>query len=524
MAVYCAAICPRAIQAQEGTRFQRLLPLPEQGPGDIATQFRFLQELQRMVQENPRAIDSPPSPSELDWSNQLKGMRDGLSGEQLRALEALLQQFPASQTDENNDATRQGTVQNLLEHFQRTGQLPQTPSARNAESKGLPFPLPDLTARSQTTGDGKTLMDSQGSTSPQRNRESGSSPLSIDNGIGSRDGTPANGRGAVSNPLSETRLESAVRGNQNTNTGVAAGNLAVEAEEREALKSDLAKKGLARTLQEIVTQSQQAARSQGAASSGPVGGKEVESSWEGRFLRSLDGAGKKLADLAKESLSQSKKTGQELEGQSAAVGISIANKDSAELAGGVIQAGKPSTEKGAKGGSSWWAQAKELYQGLAATNDNNQPAADREQSFGSLPASPPMFWIACLAATGLVFFLWRRSAVSRQYASTDTVSLSMDPKSIELVTRDDIVNVFHALSLTVVSGAQPWWNHRRAVRGMHDSLPTVYAAFRSLADVYEVARYTPREQRLAPEQIAMARTAIEQILLTKHSKDARESI
>lgn len=543
MAVGCMIVGSWAVQAQDGTRFQRLLPLPEQGPGDIATQFRFLQELQRLMQENPRAVDTSQSQIGRDLSDQLKDMRDSLSGEQLRALEALLKQFPASQPNENNnDASRQSTVQNLLEHFQRTGQLPQLPGPRDAESKGVPFPLPDAVARSQSSsarqsagfrqggststqfGDGEALQDSQNSDSSRQNRESGVSSGSSNNGTGGRNDTRANGLGAASNPLTEPRAENGFAGGQNANTGSVVSKSATEAVEREAIKNDLARKGLARTLQEIVKQSQLAARDQGAASGGPVEGKEAVSGWEGKILRSLDGAGKKLADLAKESLSQSKKSGKESGEQSATAGLSIADEDSAELAGRTMQVGKPPVEKGAKDSSSWWAQAKELYQGLTTTAESNQPGSDRDQGFGSLPGSPPMFWVACLAAAGLAFFLWRRSSVAGQQAPTDRASLNIDPKSIELVTRDDIVKAFHALSLTVVSGAQPWWNHRRAVSKMHDSLPSVHSAFRSLADIYELARYAPREQRLAPEQIAMARTAIEQILLTSHSQDARESM
>lgn len=83
------------------------------------------------------------------------------------------------------------------------------------------------------------------------------------------------------------------------------------------------------------------------------------------------------------------------------------------------------------------------------------------------------------------------------------------PKAIQ--SREDIVTAFHVIAARAPEVAAIWWTHRRAALALSEANPKSQADVETLSNLYELARYLPRDQAMTAEQMAAASHAVQRI-------------
>ena len=132
------------------------------------------------------------------------------------------------------------------------------------------------------------------------------------------------------------------------------------------------------------------------------------------------------------------------------------------------------------------------------------PDADSPLPIGSL-------FLTGLGLLGLLVvmaFCLRRPLLKLVLQATGTaVSTRIRPPE-EIRSREDVISAFHALALNSRQHVESWWTHRAAAQKLAAASPRKENAVRTLAEIYEQARYMPDDVQLPADIIQSARTAL----------------
>lgn len=153
------------------------------------------------------------------------------------------------------------------------------------------------------------------------------------------------------------------------------------------------------------------------------------------------------------------------------------------------------------------AAADNMFMNL--TNGESQTRTSNSgPSFGSSGGSFPFVPVLLIAGVaGLAFWMLRRTEQARQLAAARSVDHPPMPSSVR--TREDVVQAFHAIASRTPQVASSSWTHREAAEALIQAKPANEFDVEVLADVYEHARYQPKEAEFGDEQIVKARRAVE---------------
>ena len=130
----------------------------------------------------------------------------------------------------------------------------------------------------------------------------------------------------------------------------------------------------------------------------------------------------------------------------------------------------------------------------------------------SLPNAPSASaFLPLLIAVGVIGLLWvlLRTVNAPQPAAVAVGAIEARmPLSVN--SRQDVIDAFHAIAAKSPAVRGNWWTHSRVGRALRKLMPSRDDAVSRLTDVYETARYLPPDQELTPEQVQIAREAIQQ--------------
>jgi hypothetical protein len=130
-------------------------------------------------------------------------------------------------------------------------------------------------------------------------------------------------------------------------------------------------------------------------------------------------------------------------------------------------------------------------------------------SFGGGSINDGLFWVLAALLLGLLAFFFYRQlgrSAAPALAARDLGPWPVDPARVS--TRGELVRAFEYLARLILGDQVLTWNHRAVALKLGDAaLPTAAsgAAARELAELYELARYTPGDEALAAEHRTAAR-------------------
>jgi hypothetical protein len=120
--------------------------------------------------------------------------------------------------------------------------------------------------------------------------------------------------------------------------------------------------------------------------------------------------------------------------------------------------------------------------------------------------TPFMLLLILLVLAGCGIWLLKvrqqKIAVAAQLAAKTT------RMPVDLSTKSDVLDAFHAMSAKTAAADAPWWTHRRAATELFESAPHGRHALEALTSVYEQARYLPGDEPLDPNELSTARKAL----------------
>ena len=148
------------------------------------------------------------------------------------------------------------------------------------------------------------------------------------------------------------------------------------------------------------------------------------------------------------------------------------------------------------------AASESAHESMASSSTLSQ--SDRA-SFGSTGFLLPLLLIAGTGAA--VWWLQRRCPKPETDLAFQAAARM--PKTIR--NREDIVTAFHVITARAPEVTATWWTHRRAAIALAKADPKSQAAVKTLAALYEQARYLPRDAALTPEQLSEASQAVKRI-------------
>ncbi len=144
------------------------------------------------------------------------------------------------------------------------------------------------------------------------------------------------------------------------------------------------------------------------------------------------------------------------------------------------------------------------------------PAASRSSSGGggSVSADAPLaigsFFLVGLGLLGIMAvagFMLRRPLLKLVSDATGIASPGRIHQPNEIRSREDVIKAFHELALNPAKLVESWWTHRAAATKLAAESPQQGNAVRTLAEIYEQARYLPDDVELPADRIQSARTA-----------------
>ncbi len=160
----------------------------------------------------------------------------------------------------------------------------------------------------------------------------------------------------------------------------------------------------------------------------------------------------------------------------------------------------------------WNDAASQFFSDLSKAPEappSEQTSAVDDTSAGSPPASGSWF-IAALGLLGLlavIAFCIRRPLLKIVSDVTGFAVSNGRRTPGEIKSRADIISAFHELVLNPRQLVEAWWTHRAAAQKLAADSPQQEHAVRTLAEIYEQARYLPDDVELPAESMQTARAA-----------------
>ncbi|MEZ6123037.1 MAG: hypothetical protein R3C49_07665 [Planctomycetaceae bacterium] len=107
----------------------------------------------------------------------------------------------------------------------------------------------------------------------------------------------------------------------------------------------------------------------------------------------------------------------------------------------------------------------------------------------------------------LVLLAWNRGVLTSEMLRSVSEKFA---GSNDIVTRRDLVRAFNRMALSPSGETQTWWTHQMVQQNFAEKQPDKTAPIEQLTRLYEWARYLPDDQPLTPEQLHEARAALRQ--------------
>lgn len=153
--------------------------------------------------------------------------------------------------------------------------------------------------------------------------------------------------------------------------------------------------------------------------------------------------------------------------------------------------------------------------GLGGTRAPNLPGGLPDFSAPSLPTiGVGVSWLLFLAVLALLVWLLLRWAKKQQGEATESDAVTLGPWPVRadaITTRADLVLAFDHLARLTLGAAAECWNHRVIAAQWSAKTPACTPVADGLAQLYELARYTPGDATLSETERTQARSAIAQI-------------
>ncbi len=162
----------------------------------------------------------------------------------------------------------------------------------------------------------------------------------------------------------------------------------------------------------------------------------------------------------------------------------------------------------------WMQIAKnEQIPSRASASPSAAPQTSAPQEAFALPnpfnARALEYLVGMVALGAIAFFVLRFRSRSEQQRRA-LLEAQLAPRIDEIQTREDVVRAFHALAKQRLQATQAWWTCRYVTNRFEQSLPQHTSPIRTLAGLYEQARYFPMEHDLTVDQIENAKHALKQ--------------
>ena len=165
--------------------------------------------------------------------------------------------------------------------------------------------------------------------------------------------------------------------------------------------------------------------------------------------------------------------------------------------------------------NSLWLQIAKNDQGPASVWTPPSPAAQSSAPREAFSLPNPfnartLEYLVVLGALGSIAFFFLRFQSRSEQQRKDILESQMAPKINEIRTRDDVVRAFHALAKQRLKPVQDWWTCGYVINRFELTLPEYTHPIRTLAGLYQQARYLPSEHNLTSDQIEDAKFALKQ--------------
>jgi hypothetical protein len=550
----------------------RRIPLPENGTSDILNQFRMMQQLQKLMQERnkskeatgnvagDRSVKNPLPPPGLDPS-MLQKLLQSLDPKQREAVEQMAKQLaspeglPTPLLDQLKEDTKKTQDPKLRQDAQEEkgerlanpfDYLNHDPSFNEKANKqpspnenGLSPTKPSLPPQSQLPSfekENSTPWASRGSPWEDRGtRQPFPDPVPSDRSTNSnkdaieRFEQPSNEdklpnvedllRQSKEQPESlpplrlPPNVSDSVRqmfeqlmANQNPKSSESKFMEQLKGSLPPGLKEELRKSGVEQSMREVL----QEARRAGAQSPSKP---DVPPTLKPPSSMSRPGATDGIADSNSSNV-KTKSWIEQITGQQQAQSKSTTSKSRNP---NPQSHGRQESEKG----KSLVESVTNIYKSMTTPEktvpSNNAETSPTSPTEGESSSSPNLAWVAlaAFAIAGLGMVAWMLFRTPQLIGDRGGGGLSLPAEALEIRDRGDIVRVFHQLATRAGIPTELWWPHPRAAVVMAAEAPWAQPAIDALTRLYEIARYTPDDQRLSESQLNEARQAVKQFHATE---------
>ncbi|MBI1311344.1 hypothetical protein GC176_08555 [bacterium] len=171
----------------------------------------------------------------------------------------------------------------------------------------------------------------------------------------------------------------------------------------------------------------------------------------------------------------------------------------------------PERQDTADRGVQGWAASVNDWIAQLPERSRSQPAGSgstRLISSGNDNTSASAVWAALLLLLGGGTWWYLRRRISTVNPATEA-NAAMQQLRRNATERERLIHAFHELIRQSKCGSEDWWHHSRAVRQLTTKKPQLATELRSLAVIYEQARYASAPEP-SPEQLAAAHAALKQ--------------
>ncbi len=149
----------------------------------------------------------------------------------------------------------------------------------------------------------------------------------------------------------------------------------------------------------------------------------------------------------------------------------------------------------------------------ASASPSISPQTSAPQEAFSLPNpfnARALEYLVGMVALGAIAFFVLRFRSRSEHKKRELLEAQLAPRIDEIRTREDVVRAFHALAKQRLQATQAWWTCGYVTNLFEQSLPQHTSPIRTLAGLYEQARYFPKEHGLTVDQIEHAKHALKQ--------------
>jgi hypothetical protein len=277
------------------------------------------------------------------------------------------------------------------------------------------------------------------------------------------------------------------------------------------IEQRLQRNGVTKTLKEIMQQAKNEVRWQPtdqptseSVEGQPGAEKQLFAGWESAILKAVSESATEISEMAKELKAKAGKpgTGQVSKASSPSAGTSGKATPGNAIFTSDTSGKPPASANASKPADNFLS----TFTKPPAPSSPTASGTDGESGRMSGLSVPLELLVAAVILTGvgLYFFFAGRPEKDRE----QTLALETAP-GMQIRGRGDVIRAFHLLTTRSLNESHNWWTHRQAASTLGAQQPNWQLAIDHLADIYEHARYLPKDAMLTAEQLRAAQRAWE---------------